>query len=85
MLYEASRQIVNVYGCFWHMHTCRHGRIVPVRNAEYWSAKRLGKSARDKRTRRQLRQAGWEVLAVWECQTRDLAKLTVRIARFLCA
>jgi G:T-mismatch repair DNA endonuclease (very short patch repair protein) len=30
-----------------------------------------------------LRKAGWKVLIVWECQTRNLQKLTKKLQRFL--
>jgi G:T-mismatch repair DNA endonuclease (very short patch repair protein) len=32
---------------------------------------------------RRLRRLGWRVLTIWECQTRDPARLKARIARFL--
>lgn len=77
------RKVINVHGCFWHRHGCRHGRVAPVRNAGYWEAKRLRNAARDRRTLRQLRRAGWKVLMVWECQLRDPGKLAARVGRFL--
>jgi DNA mismatch endonuclease (patch repair protein) len=77
------RKIINVNGCFWHMHTCRHGSTAPVNNAEFWNAKRTRNAARDRRTMRQLRSAGWSVLVIWECQMRDREKLARRLATFL--
>ena len=44
------RKIINVHGCFWHMHTCRHARLAPATNADYWQKKRLGNAARDRRS-----------------------------------
>lgn len=77
------RKIINVHGCFWHCHTCRRGQRSPVANSEYWQAKRDRNARRDRRVARQLRQQGWGVLTVWECQTRDLAALAMRILGFL--
>lgn len=77
------RKIINVHGCFWHMHCCRHGRIAPVANAAYWEAKRRRNADRDRRTRRQLNRAGWTVLTIWECQMKDLLRLESRLERFL--
>lgn len=37
--------------------------------------KRNGNVGRDERNRFALREAGWSVLTVWECQTRDLGAL----------
>lgn len=76
-------KIVNVHGCFWHMHTCRYGCVTPKTNAAFWEAKRNGNTKRDIRNLRGLRKAGWKVLTIWECQTKDVDKLTARLSRFL--
>lgn len=77
------RKIINVHGCFWHWHHCRHGRVSPVRNREYWKAKRARNAARDRRTLAALRREGWGVLIIWECQLRDADRLAKRIRTFL--
>lgn len=79
------KKIINVNGCFWHLHSCPHGRRAPVANAEYWQAKRDQNARRDRRNLRALRREGWAVLTIWECQMRDPLRLTRRIARFLSA
>ena len=76
-------KIINVHGCFWHIHTCAHGRRAPVNNACYWRTKRLGNVSRDKRNLRALRKLGWTVFTVWECDIRDAERLTERLSRFL--
>lgn len=76
-------KIINVHGCFWHMHRCQRRRKAPVNHAEYWRAKRERNAARDKRSLRALRRQGWQVLTVWECQTRNVEALTNRVASFL--
>lgn len=78
------RKIINVHGCFWHMHTCQRRRRPPVRHAAYWRKKREGNAARDRRNRRRLCRLGWQVLTIWECQTRDVGKLVARLDAFLC-
>src|SRR5260370_600345 len=35
------RKIIDVHGCFFHMHKCRYGRVVPVTNAKFWRNNRL--------------------------------------------
>jgi DNA mismatch endonuclease (patch repair protein) len=75
--------IVFVHGCFWHMHTCQHARVAPKTNSAYWEKKRRGNAERDRFTLRRLRRDGWRVLTVWECQTKDAARLTSRIEKFL--
>ena len=56
-----------VNGCFWHR--CPHCHpATPKTHTEYWSVKFERNVERDKRTRRQLEEAGWRVHVVWECQ-----------------
>ena len=77
------RKIIMVHGCFWHMHNCRYGRVVPKTNAKFWQEKRAATVARDKRNLRQLRKDGWKVLTIWECQIKKSKALINRIVNFL--
>lgn len=83
LVFPKLRKVILVHGCFWHMHTCRYGRVTPRTNAAFWQAKRTGNVSRDRRTIRALRKLGWDVLTLWECQTRDPTKLAERTAKFL--
>jgi len=77
------RKIILVHGCFWHMHNCRYGKVRPKTNASFWQSKRESNVARDNRNLRKLRRAGWRVLTIWECQTRNPEKLAMKLERFL--
>jgi|SRR5215216_3745589 len=77
------RKIIDVHGCFFHMHACRYGRVVPATNAEFWLSKRLSNVSRDKRNLRWLRKAGWKVIIVWECETRNATDLAKKLEKFL--
>lgn len=79
----ARGSIVLVHGCYWHMHSCKRGRSTPATNVAFWNAKRTRNRERDKRTLSMLRLAGWRVLVVWECQTREPVKLAERLSAFL--
>lgn len=65
------------------MHNCRYGKVIPATNTEFWQTKREGNVARDKRNLRKLKKEGWKVLTIWECETRNLQKLTNKMKRFL--
>jgi DNA mismatch endonuclease (patch repair protein) len=82
LVFPSRRKIINVSGCFWHMHGCGRCRI-PSSRRSYWLAKLKRNKQRDQRTRRALRRLGWDVLTVWECQTKDLQKLAQRVTAFL--
>lgn len=83
LVFARLSAVVFVHGCFWHMHKCRWGKPVPATNKEFWAEKRRGNAERDKRNRAALRKAGWRVFEVWECETRDPAKLRKKIARLV--
>jgi len=83
IVFTRHRKIIFVHGCFWHMHRCRYGKVRPATNTKFWESKRQGNVARDKRNLRKLRKAGWKVLVVWECQTRNIEKLSKKLFEFL--
>src|SRR5688572_20406915 len=77
------RKIVLVHGCFWHCHSGCSRAALPTTNEQFWQKKIRGNQTRDRRVRRELRQAGWEVLVVWQCQLKNIDMLTRRLRRFL--
>lgn len=83
IVFPSRKKVIFVHGCFWHMHRCRYGRVVPQTNPEFWRAKRLANKARDRKNMRNLKSLGWAVLIVWECQIRDRNSLKNRIRNFL--
>lgn len=67
------KTVVFVNGCFWHKHDC--GRFVmPSSNVEYWTRKIEGNVQRDKFNITLLKELGWRVLVIWECQLKKEAK-----------
>lgn len=83
LVLSRHKKIIFVHGCFWHMHNCRYGRVKPATNAKFWQVKRQSNVARDKRNLKALKKLGWEVLVIWECQTKKPEKLTNKIISFL--
>lgn len=78
------RKLIFVHGCFWHMHQCRFGKVIPRSNTAYWQAKREGNRKRDRKNRAVLRRLRWGVFVVWECWTHDqnaMRKLIERVLR----
>jgi len=64
------RCVVFVHGCFWHQHTaCRKSKL-PGTRARFWRTKLQGNTLRDSKNQQQLKLLGWDVLTVWECQTK---------------
>ncbi len=83
LVFASRRKVLFVNGCFWHAHAdCPRARV-PVSNREFWIAKLERNQCRDQRNVVALREAGWEVLTVWECELRDLVSALSRISLFL--
>lgn len=76
------RKVIFVHGCFWHRHGCRR-TTTPASNVRFWTAKFEANTLRDRKAIRLLRDEGWESLIVWECQTKRLEWLKLRLANFL--
>ncbi len=85
LVFPSRRKVVFVHGCFWHRHSCRKGRSVPGTRTAFWETKLESNRKRDRRFRRKLRRQGWQVLVVWECQTKPAKadKLVKRLDQFL--
>lgn len=65
---------IQVRGCFWHGHTCHDGHV-PKSRVDYWPNKLARNVERDRKNDKLLRQAGWELLNVWECECSSRERL----------
>ena len=64
------KTVIFVNGCFWHKHEGCKYFVWPKNNAEFWKEKIESNVARDRRDYRLLREAGWRVIVIWECELR---------------
>ena len=84
------RTAIFVNGCFWHGHNVRieNSKLriensecckIPNTNREFWVDKIARNQARDQRNYALLRENGWQVIVVWECQLKpDRIEQTMR-------
>jgi len=80
---KRHRKIVFVHGCFWHGHEgCRRSELPETRH-DWWAAKIAGNRQRDDAVAGDLQGLGWDVLVVWECETRDGEVLSQRLRSFM--
>lgn len=85
MVFSSRRKIIFVHGCFWHRHDasgCRLARL-PKSKLDFWLPKLEGNRERDLENMRRLKEAGWKVLVVWECETSDRQNLAQTLRGFL--
>lgn len=62
------KTVIFVNGCFWHMHEGCKNFVWPKDNEEFWRNKLLRNKERDAVKMEQLKELGWKVITVWECQ-----------------
>ena len=82
VVFPSRRKVIFVHGCFWHGHDCRKAHM-PRTNTAYWAAKIERNRERDAASLHALRELGWGVLVVWECEMKDRRTLGSRIKTFL--
>ena len=64
------KTVVFINGCFWHGHEgCKYYRL-PKSNVEFWESKITNNKNRDVLNEIKLRELGWKVIRIWECEIR---------------
>jgi DNA mismatch endonuclease (patch repair protein) len=77
---RTRRWAIFVHGCFWHRHASCRLATTPTRNRAFWVAKFERNMKRDAAAIEQLEAAGYAVLVLWECETRDVDACASRLA-----
>jgi DNA mismatch endonuclease (patch repair protein) len=73
------RTVIFVHGCFWHRHPkCKYAYI-PKSRLGFWMEKFNKNIIRDKMRIQELKELGWQIIVIWECETRDQVKLYSRL------
>jgi DNA mismatch endonuclease, patch repair protein len=80
--FVGRRKAIFVHGCFWHAHDCPAGKA-PKSRLEYWAPKLQRNVERDQAAKKGLGKLGWDVLTVWQCETKDVDGLVGRLVKFL--
>ena len=81
IVFGPAKVAVYVDGCFWH--SCPEHATIPENNREWWINKLEANVRRDRDTDRQLAQAGWLAVHVWEHE--DPQRAAEMIAKFVTA
>ncbi|XKH01610.1 DNA mismatch endonuclease Vsr [Marinobacter nauticus] len=83
MVFRFRRAVIFVHGCFWHRHPgCKLARL-PKSRREFWRRKLEENRERDQRNEAKLRELGWRVMVVWECELGDLEGTAEKLKGFL--
>lgn len=85
LVFPSRMKVIFVHGCFWHRHLdpgCKLARL-PKSKLDFWGPKLETNRERDERNLVLLAELGWDVLVIWECQTKNREELQTRIGEFL--
>lgn len=83
LVFPGRRSVIFMHGCFWHRHPgCKLARL-PKSKLDFWVEKLEANKQRDITHQKQLRELGWRVLVIWECEMADLETVSLRVKEFL--
>ena len=69
------KTVIFVNGCFWHKHEGCKYFVLPKSNSEFWKEKIESNIVRDKKQYEELKNAGWHVIIVWECELKKKQRM----------
>ena len=64
------KSLIFVHGCFWHGHESCKYFVVPQTRTDFWMNKINANIANDKKNSEILKQAGWKIFTIWECESK---------------
>jgi DNA mismatch endonuclease, patch repair protein len=82
IVFVNRKKAIFINGCFWHRHNCPKASI-PKTNKKYWENKFKDNVIRDQDNYLKLKELGWRVFVVWQCELHDLNKISRKLVRFI--
>jgi len=84
LVFPSRKAVIFLHGCYWHRHEdCKLARL-PKTKLDFWKPKLDGNKARDMLQQQQLRDLGWRVLIVWDCEMVYTERIAEIVRNFLC-
>jgi DNA mismatch endonuclease, patch repair protein len=74
MVFPKFKTIIFIHGCFWHGHDDCKYFVVPKTKTEWWLNKINGNKKKDVENIMSLKNDGWKILTVWECDLKGQKK-----------
>jgi DNA mismatch endonuclease (patch repair protein) len=76
---RSRKWAVFVHGCYWHRHPGCSKASTPKTNVIFWMSKFERNQERDAQAVEQLKELGYRVVLVWECETKQEASLRAKL------
>lgn len=68
------KTVIFINGCFWHGHKDCKFATIPETNRDFWLTKISGNIIRDNESVERLKQSGWKVIVIWQCELKPKVK-----------
>ena len=76
------KTVIFVHGCFWHRHeNCKYA-YMPKSRQKFWNNKFKTNIERDKKVNQQLKNLGWKVNIIWECELSDVKAVKKKLDNY---
>ncbi|MDF7807495.1 very short patch repair endonuclease [Pontiellaceae bacterium B12219] len=79
------KTVIFVHGCFWHRHPGCKGTTTPKTRTEWWQAKFDRNVSNDRKNQKTLREMGWTVIVIWECELKKPEQVLLGVENLLAA
>ncbi len=66
------KTVIFIHGCFWHGHEGCKYYVVPKTRTEWWLNKIKGNATNDSKAEALLKEVGWKIIKIWECELKKL-------------
>lgn len=70
IMFKGRKLAIFINGCFWHQHKGCKRSTIPKTNQEYWLPKLKRNVLKQRDSLKELKEAGWRTLIIWECQSK---------------
>lgn len=68
------KTVIFINGCFWHGHKDCKFATIPETNRDFWLTKISSNIIRDNESAERLKQSGWKVIVIWQCELKPKVK-----------
>jgi len=79
IVFPKYKMAMFVHGCFWHRHDGCSRATTPKTNRRYWMKKFEDNMKRDGQKEMLLKDLGWDVTTIWECETFDIPAIKKKL------
>lgn len=76
-----TKTTIFINGCFWHQHPDCKRATIPKSNLDYWLPKLKKNTEKQNEAINGLKEAGWHVIIIWECETKNRKELIKKIQK----